>query len=177
MNINKVLKIQVLAILFVIVVGTLSHFTYALSGNSNFVALFSAINESTWEHLKLIFFPTMLFSIIQYFFLKNDVKNFWQAKTIGAITGMFMIVVIFYTYTGIIGDSLWPIDILLFVISAITSEYIAYRIMIKEEKRNKITQALSIACVILITIMFFAYTFNPPEIPLFLDPITKSYGI
>ena len=53
--------------LFISVLGVLLHFTYEWSGDNPIVALFSAVNESTWEHLKLLFFPMLLLTIIELF--------------------------------------------------------------------------------------------------------------
>ncbi len=177
MNTNRIFNFQLIAMLFTIIIGSIFHFLYNLSGNSNFVALFTAVNESTWEHLKLIFFPMLIFAIIEYFIIGKEVNNFFEAKSIGIIIGMISIVAIFYTYTGIIGNNFFLLDIITFVLGVIITECVAYKIMIGKNKSNKITQTLSIACVILIAIMFVLYTFNPPHIHLFLDPITNTYGI
>lgn len=177
MNINRIFDFQILAIFFSIIIGGILHFTYQLSGGSNFVALFSAVNESTWEHLKLLVFPMLLFAIIEYFFINKYVNNYMEAKLFAIIIGMVFITVIFYTYSGILGNNYFIIDIAIFILSVILAECVGYKIMISKSFSNKITQALSIACVILIVIMFFVYTFNPPYIQYFQDPITKLYGI
>lgn len=177
MDIKKIKKYQIWAVLFTIIVGSLLHFSYDWSGNSNIVALYSAVNESTWEHLKLIFFPMLIFAIIQYFLLGNNKNNYIEAKYIGVLAGMLFIVTAFYTYTGVIGSTYFLIDILIFILAVIIAEYIAYKIMLKPDITNRFTQVLSILCIILIAIMFFVYTFIPPQIGLFLDPITNTYGI
>lgn len=177
MNRNKVFNFQLLGMVFTIILGTIAHFFYTWSGGSNIVALFCPVNESTWEHLKLIFFPMVIFDIIEYFYITKEVNNLLEAKCIGVIMGMISITVIFYTYTGIIGENFFVIDIMTFVLSVVLAECIEYKVMTSKKWSNKITQVLSIICVILIAIMFFIYTFNTPNIPLFLDPITDNYGI
>ena len=102
MNKNKIKKIQIFSIIFTFILGTLLHFTYKLSGNNQLVGVFSAVNESTWEHLKLVFFPMLLTIIIGYFYLGKDVKNYVYSKTIGIIVSMSFIIVFFYTYSGIL---------------------------------------------------------------------------
>ena len=62
---KKVRNWQITAVLFTLIFGTLLHFTYGLSGNNPIVGTFSAINESTWEHLKLLFFPMLIFAIFE----------------------------------------------------------------------------------------------------------------
>lgn len=69
MDSKKLLKYQILSAIFAIILGTLLHFTYEWSGNNAFVGAFSSINESTWEHLKLAFYPMLITSIIRLFFI------------------------------------------------------------------------------------------------------------
>ena len=94
--------------------GTLLHFTYDLSGGNKIVGAFSAVNESTWEHLKLIFFPMILFSVFEYFLAKDKGNCFISSKVLGTISGMILIVALFYTLTGITGAELGFINIIIF---------------------------------------------------------------
>ena len=68
MNQNKVLKFQIFSAIFGIVLGTLLHFAFEWSNKSNLIAAFSSVNESTWEHLKLAFFPMLISTIIRIFY-------------------------------------------------------------------------------------------------------------
>ena len=177
MDIKRIYRFQVVATIFTIVLGSILHFTYDLLGNSNIVATFSAVNESTWEHLKLLAIPMILFAIIEYFFIGKDANNYVEAKTLGVIFGMLLITMIFYTYTGIIGNNFFVLDIITFILAVMGSEWLSFKIMVSRSFSNKITQILSLICAILIIIMFFVYTFIQPEINLFRDPITGDYGI
>ena len=60
------LKTNLFRFIFISVLGVLLHFTYEWSGDNAVVGLFSAVNESTWEHLKLLFFPFLLRVIEAY---------------------------------------------------------------------------------------------------------------
>ena len=177
MDIKRIYSFQVVATIFTIVLGSILHFTYDLLGNSNIVATFSAVNESTWEHLKLLAIPMILFAIVEYFFIGKDANNYIEAKVLGIIFGMILITTIFYTYTGIIGNNFFLFDIATFIIAVIGAEWLSFKIMTSPSFSNKITQILSLICAMLIIIMFFVYTFIPPEINLFRDPITGNYGI
>ena len=64
MDIKKIRNFQIFSIVLAFVLGTLLHFTYKLSGENKIVAVFSSINESVWEHLKLLYFPMLLSTII-----------------------------------------------------------------------------------------------------------------
>lgn len=177
MDKKKILYWQIAAILFTWVLGTALHFTYEWSGANNIVGIFGAVNESTWEHLKLSFFPMLLFSIIEGVFIYKHSNNYIEAKTISLFLSILFITIIFYTYTGILGTNFAVIDILTFYISVLLSEWVAYKIMIKEEETTKLSKILSILIVLFLLICFLTFTFYTPKVQIFKDPITNKYGI
>ena len=170
----NLIKFQIFSAIFVIIFGTILHFTYNWPKNNSFIGLFSAINESTWEHLKLLFFPMLITTTIGYFIFKDTFSNFLCSKTIGIITAMLFTVIFFYTYTGIIGTNYAFLNILTFILSVIIGEYVVHVLIINNFTFNKI---FCISILILLTLCFFIFTFKPPKINLFKDPINDSYGI
>ena len=84
--------------------GTFLHFLYEWTGEAKWVAPFSGVNESTWEHMKLLFWPIFIFAIVQSFFFKER-RDFWNIKLRGILLGLALIPIIFYTYNGVIGPS------------------------------------------------------------------------
>ena len=177
MKSNKLIKAQLAVILFSLILGTLLHFTYEWSGENSFVGSFSAVNESVWEHLKLVFYPMLIATIVEYFFVKDVANNYVEAKTIGIFTAISFIVVAFFTYSGIIGTSIIVIDILLFIISIILGEYVAYRLMKREDESTVTTEVLSIVILVFLLMCFVIFTYLPPEVNLFRDVTTGVYGI
>ena len=173
---NKInlIKFQIFSSIFVIILGTILHFTYNWSKNNSFVGLFSAINESTWEHLKLLFFPMLITTIIGNFIFKDAFPNFLCNKTIGIIVAMLFTIIFFYTYTGILGTNYAFVNILTFILSVVVGEYVAYMLIINNFTFNKI---FCISMLIILTFLFFIFTFYPPKINLFKDPLNGSYGI
>ncbi|MBQ3409069.1 MAG: hypothetical protein IJH12_07710 [Clostridia bacterium] len=165
---NKKIKIfHITSAIIVALLGTLLHFTYNLSGNNNLVALFSSVNESTWEHLKLLFFPMLLTSIAGYLFLFKSLNGYWCARAIGISISLIFTVVFFYTYSGILGKNIAFIDIISFFFSIILGEISSYTLM-----RNNIPciEKYAILFLIILTVSFVIFTFNPPNIGLFIDP-------
>ena len=171
---KKFFKFYVFSIIFTIILGTLLHFTYEWSGNNLFIASFSAVNESTWEHLKLVFFPMLITIIIENFYLNDDFKKYLCAKTIGIIIAILFITIFFYTYTGILGTHYAILDIGSFIFSVILAEYITY---IKMKNDFTCNIKISIIILILLSISFILFTYFPPKINYFKDPITSTYGI
>lgn len=174
MDKTKIRNYQIISAIFVCILGTLLHFTYEFFSENIFVATFSAVNESVWEHLKLLFFPMLLTTIIGYFYIGKNTPNFLCSKAFGIIVSMLFIIIFFYTYTGIIGKSIVFIDISSFFIAVILGEYLAYKWIISNSKCNNI-----IAIIILITtlICFIVFTYFTPKIGIFKDSVTNQYGI
>ena len=79
---------------FTIVFGSLDHFFYHWSGEHPLVAAFSAVNESTWEHLKLLAAPVLLFSIFESIAYGRFRGGFLPAKVLSLILGMAAIILI-----------------------------------------------------------------------------------
>lgn len=171
---NKILVIEIINTIFIIVLGIILHFIFEWSNNNFIVGTISAINESVWEHLKLIFFPMLITTIILYFYEGKNISNYLCAKVLGIIFAMIFTVIFFYTYTGIIGKNFVIVDISSFFVAVILGQYIAYKKMKLNVYCHKI-RAVSI--LILVFLMFLIFTFFPPHINLFKDPRTEGYGI
>lgn len=163
--------------MFTVILGTLLHFAYDFLGNSDFVAIFSAVNESTWEHLKLLFFPVMIFSIAEYFIYGKNLQNFWASKLISLLMGMMSIVVIFYTYTGVFNGSISIINITLFIASAIFTYWLFCKFIEKGYFSSPVLNKLSVIVAVILFMMFWVYTFYTPLLNIFKDPVTNGYGI
>ncbi len=155
--------------------GTLLHFLYDWTGESLLFAPISGVNESTWEHMKLLFFPMFIFAIVQSFFFRER-GDFWCVKLKGIFLGLVLIPVIFYTYNGAIGKSPDWLNIAIFFISAAVSYIYETR-----QFNNKTTVCkspkIAVAALCVIAILFVIFTFAPPMIGIFKDPLTGNYGI
>jgi hypothetical protein len=155
--------------------GTLLHFLYELLGGAIEVAPFSGVNESTWEHMKLLFWPMLLFAIAQSFFFR-DRGDFWCVKLRGTLLGLALIPVLFYTYNGVIGASPDWINIAIFFVSAAAAYLYENRLFKAENVRCRHAK-LAFALLCIIAILFVVFTFLTPEIGIFKDPLTGTYGI
>ncbi len=154
--------------------GTLLHFLYKWTGDAAIVAPLAVVNESTWEHMKILFWPMLIFAIVQSFFFKNR-EGFWSVKLKGILLGLLLIPVLFYTYNGAIGTSPDWINIAIFFISAASVYVYETRQFGKEKAQN--SPKLDIAILCTIALLFVVFTFVTPEIGLFKDPLTGTYGV
>jgi len=154
--------------------GTLLHFLYDWTNESILTAPFSGVNESTWEHMKLLFFPLLVFALVQSRFFR-EYENFWCIKLMGTVAGLLTVPILFYTYNGAFGKSPDWINIAIFFIAtAVTfiSETRAFNRNRSRCRRPKL--AFGVLCAI--GLLFVIFTFLTPQIPLFQDPLTGTYG-
>lgn len=165
---------QVVGLTFTAVLGTVLHFLYEWTGLT-LIAPFSAVNESTWEHMKLVFIPSLIFATAQSFFA-SEFKSFWLVKLIGILLGTLLIAVLFYTLSGAFGTLSAITNIAIFYAS-VTAEYFVELILFNNLICKRNLKLISIALLLIILALFIIYTFYPPKIPLFLDPVTNGYGI
>lgn len=155
--------------------GTLLHFVYDWTNQNFFAAPFSGVNESTWEHMKLLFFSWFIFALVQSRFFK-EYNNFWCAKLKGILVGLLLIPALFYTYNGALGKSPDWFNIVIFFISAAVTFFVEMRALQKRRPHCRHPR-LAFATVCGIGILFIVFTFIPPHIPLFQDPLTGTYGL
>ena len=154
--------------------GTVLHFLYDWLGGAAWVAPFSGVNESTWEHMKLLFWPMLLFAVLQSLFFRER-KDFWCIKARGILLGITLIPVLFYTYNGVISRSPDWLNIAIFFICAA----IAYRYeagLFRKEARA-CRKGLAIAILAVLALFFIVFTFQTPRLAIFKDPLTGSFGV
>lgn len=173
---EDILKWEIISLFFVIIVGSFLHFLFEISGDFYPIGAISAVNESVWEHLKLGFWPIIFIAPVEYTFIKDRVKNFIIAKNIAAYIIPLSIVIIFYTYTAILGTNLLIMDILTFVIAVIIGHVLSYYIMTSQEK-PRIMIYISLILIIFLAILFILFTYYPPQLNIFQDSLTGQYGI
>ena len=161
-------------IVFIVVFGSLLHFTFELSGHQPVVGVFSAVNESVWEHLKLGFWPALAYAFVEYRYLKKSTNNFFLAKTVGIYLIPIIIPTLFYSYTAILGEPILVIDILTFVIAVIVGQLVSYKLLTYRELPD-IFNKISLVALVLLGVAFVIFTFYPPHLPLFRDPVTGEY--
>lgn len=171
---KSILVFEILSTIFIMILGTLLHFTFEWSNNNLLVGTFSAVNESTWEHLKLLFFPMFITTIIGYFYTKRNTSNYLCAKVQGILMAISFTIIFFYTYTGIIGTNYSILDIGSFFIAVILGEYLTYKKIVSKSYCNNL---LSVIVLLILLLCFVIFTFFPPNIALFKDPVTGIFGI
>ena len=177
-EIKKEEKWIILGVSVIFFVGALLHFAYEFSGNNKLIGLFVPVNESVWEHLKMLILPTILWWLGFYYFsgekLGINADRWFTATLVSLVTSMVFMVAFFYTYTGALGFESIAVDILDTFLSVLAGQLAGLHFY-RYSKGMKWWIALTL--IILIVILFAVFTINPPHLPIFLDSVTKTYGI
>ncbi len=166
MKINK----PVTQFFIVGIFGTLWHFLYEWSGKNMFIGIIAPINESTWEHLKLLFFPVLIYSVIEYIVWKERPDNYFSAAGIGLFGGMLAIAAFFYTYTGILGFNIPVLDISSYFIGLFTMLFIKSRIIRNKSFSSVYAARITLFFIIITAVLFGIFSFNAPELGIFMPP-------
>ncbi len=175
---RKVLLWEIGAFVFIMLFGSFFHFIYELSGFNSVAALFGSVNESSWEHLKLFFWPGLVFFLVQHAFLKDEVNNYWWGKALALLVTPIGVLVSFYFYLGIAlpiyGEGFLWADISTGAIGVLSGNIVAYRLLTAPE-RPKIFDLSGRALIVGMTVVFLLLTYFPPRFFLFDDFIGYEY--
>jgi hypothetical protein len=159
-------------------VGTMMHFLYDLSGGSAVVGSFAAVNESVWEHLKMVLLPVICWWTIYYAVSgkKNSInKNRWFTGALAALlTSLIAIPLLFYFYTGAFGVEILAVDIAILFIALLFGQLLGLHFY---NYSKGISSYIPICIFIILVLLFIIFTFYPPHLPLFRDSMTGQYGI
>ena len=153
-------------IIFVSILGTLSHFTYQWSGKNRIVGFLTPVNESVWEHMKLLFFPMLLYGLLVQGNQADPCRT--AAYCAGLLIGTLLIPVIFYAYTAVLGKNYLPLDILTFLVSVVAA-FLFYAYFAAHGTLCDYDRILT-AAVFLLLIFFLVFTYFPPHFFLFDSP-------
>ena len=164
-----------IGMIIIAIVGTLLHFLYELSHHNRFVALFAAVNESTWEHIKICMTPTIIWSLYDGFVYGMN-PNYLIAKSLSFLTIILLIPALFYTYTYFTKKSNLVIDVICFYIVVVTSQFIFYY-FISSEGLPFIFTYLSVILLVIEITAYMIFTYVPLKNFIFEDPITHKYGL
>ena len=141
------------------------------------VGTFSAVNESTFEHLKLLVTPLLLFGIIGWIRHHSHFQNIFPALLFAILAGTLAITAFFYTYTGIIGTNFLVLDIFSFILGVFVSFYVIFHTIASDRFTSTGWNVFAVIAILVIAASMVFFTFYPPQIAFFKDPLTKTFGM
>jgi hypothetical protein len=173
---RQIRKWELIGIAVIAGVGAVLHFAFEWSGELRAVAVFAAVNESVWEHLKLTYWPALLYAALEYRKIRNLSDNFIAAKAAGIYVMPAAIIALFYAYTTITGSDNLIADITIFVVAIALGQLTSYKILTLPSLSRRL-YILAIIGLVALGVLFTLFTFHPPQVPMFRDPVSGAYGI
>jgi len=173
---KQVRKWELIGIAVIAGVGAVMHFAFEWSGELRLVAVFAAVNESVWEHLKMTYWPALLYAALSYRKLKGASDNFTIAKAAGIYVMPAAIVGLFYAYTAITGSESLIADIAVFVVAIALGQLASYRILAMPRLSRRL-YILAIVGIVALGVIYALFTFYPPQAQIFMESATGTYGI
>ena len=168
-------KIKIINVVFLFLLSFLWHFMYDWFPNNIFALVFP-VNESIWEHMKIIYYCLLLGSVLEFYLCKkNNIKinNFYIEAMVKSLLGVIFYLIVFIPLYLWLGESM-IISIGLMLVTYIFMEFIGYKILVSEELNINI---LPVIIIVLGCIMFVILTFYPLHNFLFFDEVKFGYGI
>lgn len=169
-------KIKIIGVFVIMGLSVLSHFMYEWFNNFIFSILFP-VNESIWEHMKLLVTPVLIYSFIEYFIYRKKgtrFNNFSLSCGISIIVGIVSYLLVYLPIDYYFGHNIFLSIVLLFL-DYILISYISYCILnTKEIKHSKIIGTL---LIIFTYFIFYYLTYYPVHSYIFYDTKDKIYGI
>lgn len=172
----ELLRWELVGIPIIFCCGSALHFAFEWCGRLPIVAPFAAVNESVWEHLKLAFWPAVLYAVVEYAAFGKDVAGFGVAKSVGILAMPLCVVLLFYGYKALLGHHVLWLDILIFLV-AVSVGQASSCLLLAAERRHAGLEWVGLAALFLLGLCFAAFSFRPPRLPIFQDSVTGKYGL
>lgn len=165
-------RYTIIGIFFVLIMGTLSHFLYDWSRNYYIVGFFTPVNESIWEHMKMLFFPMLLFSLFIILKFKGTYTYITSSLCFGILTGTLLIPLFFYAYTSVLGKDSFILDIGIFILSIIIAFWLSYKLTLSCKLEPYTLLLCCLVCSLFIC--FILFTYHPPQTRIFENPTVSQ---
>lgn len=152
------------------IIGSVFHFIYEWTGKNSILGLIAPIDESIFQHIKMVILPIICWWTLYYLIKgkkdKISSEKWFAGGLISLITSILLIPAIYYFYTGALGIESLIIDILILFISLVFSQLLGLHFY-RYSKGAEPTIVLGIFTLILLLSAIF--TLSPPNIPFFID--------
>ena len=168
---------EIAAIPVVFLLGSLLHFTYDWSGQKHWVGWFSVSTESVWEHQKQLFFPSCLYAIIEFIWLKDGLIGFWTAKAVAVLIGIIFMICGYYAYKLVIKRHIVFCNVLLLLVSVAVTQHFSFYFLEHQWFQSGLWPGLGIPILLLLAVIFVVWTYSPPKLPIFCERKSQSYGM
>ncbi len=166
----------VLSSVVIFLLGSAFHFLYKLLGNSPVAAVLFAVNESVWEHMKLLSTAALLWMVVDWRISGIESRTrFFQARALSLPLSLLLIPAAYYLFKEAFQLENVILSIAILAASSFLYQWLAQRLE-RSLLASRNRRVLAILALTAIFLLFSAFTFYPPHLPLFLDTSTGTYG-
>ena len=165
-------RIKFIGVIVIFLLTILYHFLYNWLPNPVF-SVFFPVNESIWEHMKLLYSGIFTWGVIEYFILRKkgiSYRNFFSTLFLEMVTSIMIYLIMYLPLYNVFGESM-VISISLLIVVIILEEIFSY------SKENRILDRISILFIVLGFVVFLCFTYDPPRNYIFYDVVSNKYGI
>ena len=156
--------------------ASLLHFLWEWTNRFLPAAVFASVNESVWEHVKILSWAFLAWSFAEYYILRPAPRRLLIARTAGVLTVMLLTVCFFYVYSGVLGRAVLWIDLVSAALWLLAGEFVSIRVM-NSPAAIDVYWLFSAAVMALVVVMLLCFTASAPHIGLFRDPVSGLYGL
>lgn len=177
MTIETIVTVSWWMILPLGVIGSLLHFIFDWTRHNRVVAIFSAVNESYWEHIKIAIWPVVLLQIVLFVCGGYQYASFIPAATIALYSLPISMLGIVFLYKSVTKRNILWLDIASFF-AIIALAQTTFVLVLEQLDPSWVTVALAGFFLVGLLVAFLRFTLRPPNEPdAFIDPLTQKYGL
>ena len=169
-------RLKVIDVFIIFALCFLTHFIYSWFPNTLF-SIFFPVNESIWEHMKMLFSAIIIFSVVDFILLKVfeiEYRNFITSIFLSAVLSIILILAIYLPLYYFIGENM-VLNLTVLFVSIVFSQAVSYFVL--ESKDYGLLNYVSLIGIIFSYIVFGILTYYPPTEDLFYDPMDEKFGI
>jgi hypothetical protein len=177
MTIDSVISISLWMIVPLGLLGSVLHFLFDWTSHNRFVAIFSAVNESYWEHIKIAIWPVFFLQVVLFASGGYQYTSFIPAATISLYSIPVSMVGLVFVYKAVTKKNILWLDISIFFVCIAIAQSL-FVLILDQLDPSQGTVVMATLFFIGLLAAFLLFTARPPKEPdVFLDPITKDYGL
>lgn len=173
---KRLMRWESICCLLVCALGTAGHFLYGWTGRAPIAAAFSSVNESTWEHMKLLYWPYLLCTAAECIVFGDAFRNFFAVKAAALLLGLAAIPTLHYTVSGAFGQLPGWGNMAIFYLSVVLAYAVGARALRCGALKGERLQTVGFVLLLGMGLLFVYWTYHPPLLPLFRDPVGGGYG-
>ncbi len=165
----------IISILLTFAMGFIIHNIY--NWVPNVITTIFPVNESLYEHVKLIYLSPILAGIIIYFYLKvkgYHINNFLFGLMVSTVFNIIIFYLVYLPFYRMYGSVMW-MTLTIYFITIVLSQYLNY--LIVEMNNNRKLNIISFIMLIIGIFILTYFTYHPMKKEFFKDPKNNSYGI